>query len=98
MRILFDECVPRKLRHNFPGFESETAPRAGLAGKENGELIRLAEQAGFDVLLTVDRGIRYQQNLTGRKIAVLILGPYIGAARSALTTIKPGEVVRVGEL
>ncbi|HMJ60123.1 MAG TPA: hypothetical protein VK493_00110 [Bryobacteraceae bacterium] len=96
------------MRHNFRGFECETAPGAGLAGKENGELLRLAEQAGFDVLLTVDRGIRYQQNLTGRKIAVLILGarsnklgsllPYIGAAQMALTTIKPGEVVRVGEL
>jgi hypothetical protein len=51
--------APRKLRHQFPGFECQSAPRAGLAGKENGELLRLAEEAGFDVLLTVDCGIRH---------------------------------------
>ena len=108
MRILLDECVPRKLRQQFPGLECETAPRAGLAGKENGELLRLAEEAGFDVLLTVDRGISHQQNLAGRRIAVLIvvaksnklraLLPHVEAAQIALATIGPGEVVRVGGL
>ncbi|MGH9651903.1 MAG: hypothetical protein ACRD6B_00330 [Bryobacteraceae bacterium] len=49
-----------------------TVPQAGFAGKKNGELLLLAEDARFDVLLTVDRGIRHQQNLSGRKIALLI--------------------------
>ncbi len=55
------------------GHDCVTVREAGFSGKKNGELLRLAEPT-FDVLVTLDKGIRYQQNLTGRKIAVLIIG------------------------
>jgi hypothetical protein len=71
MKILLDECVPKDLRLSFVGHECQTVPKAGFAGKKNGELLTLAEAAGFDVLVTVDRGLPYQQNLTGRKIALI---------------------------
>jgi hypothetical protein len=57
MRLLLDECVPRKLKNHLPGIECRTVPEAGLAGKKNGELLSLAEVAGFHALLTVDQGI-----------------------------------------
>ena len=63
MRILLDECISEQLRHHFKGYECQTARYAGLTGLENGELLRAAEAANFDVLLTVDRGFEYQQNL-----------------------------------
>ena len=63
MKLLLDECVPRKLKNHLPAIDCQTVPEASLAGKKNGELLRLAELAGFEVLLTVDQGIEYQQNL-----------------------------------
>lgn len=105
MRVLLDECLPKDLQKNLVGHECQTAPRAGFAGKSNGELLTLAELAGFQVLLTVDRGLPHQQNLTGRVIAVLIvrarsnklndLLPHVPACLEALRSIKPGEMVRV---
>jgi hypothetical protein len=52
MRVLLDECVPRKLKNHLLGHECVTVPDAGLAGKKNGELLSLAVQAGFEVFLT----------------------------------------------
>ena len=63
MRVLLDECVREALRHHFEGHECQTARYAGFAGLENGELLRAAEAAKFDVLVTVDRGFEYQQSL-----------------------------------
>ena len=73
MRLLLDECVPRKLKNNLPGHECKTVPEVGFAGKKNGELLSLAEQAGFEVFLTIDRGIEYEQNLATCKLAVIII-------------------------
>jgi hypothetical protein len=70
MRILIDECIDERLRNSFPDHDCQTARYAGFAGLENGELLTAAETAKFDVLLSVDQGIEYQQNLTGRKIAI----------------------------
>jgi hypothetical protein len=69
MRVLLDECVPRRFQYYLTGRDCRTVPQAGFAGRSNGELLALAESAGFDVLLTVDRGISYQQNLSIRRIA-----------------------------
>jgi hypothetical protein len=55
MRVLLDECVPRKFKNRLIGHECRTVPEEGFAGKRNGELLRLAERAGFDVFLSVDR-------------------------------------------
>jgi predicted nuclease of predicted toxin-antitoxin system len=74
MRVLVDECAPRALK-NFlvkHGHESLTVQEAGWSGKENGELLAVAE-AEFDVLVTLDTNLRYQQNLTGRRIAIVVL-------------------------
>jgi hypothetical protein len=63
MRVLLDECVDEQLRRHLPGHDCQTARYAGFAGLENGELLKQAEAAKFDVLLTVDRGFEYQQKL-----------------------------------
>jgi Domain of unknown function (DUF5615) len=72
VRILLNECVPRPLRKLLVGHEVSTAQEAGLGGIENGELLRRAE-GKFDLFVTADKNLRYQQNLTGRKIAILEL-------------------------
>lgn len=107
MRVLVDECAPRALK-NFlvkHGHESLTVQEAGWSGKENGELLAVAE-AEFDVLVTFDTNLRYQQNLTGRRIAIVVLfarsnrlshlSSYFPACLQALESIKPGEIVHLG--
>ncbi len=63
MKLLLDECVPRKLKDNLVGHECQTVPDAGFAGKKNGELLSLAARAGFDIFVTIDRGIEHEQSL-----------------------------------
>lgn len=63
MRLILDECIPKKFKASFVGHECSTIPEEGLAGKQNGELLSFVEQAGFQVFVTLDKGIRYQQNL-----------------------------------
>ena len=72
MRVLLDECVPRGLREQLPGHEVKTVAESGWAGVKNGELLRLAAQS-FDVLLTVDRNLEYQQNFVGAAVAVIVM-------------------------
>jgi predicted nuclease of predicted toxin-antitoxin system len=106
MKILIDECLPRKFKESLPIHDCKTVPEAGLAGKENGELLSIAENQGFDVFLMIDAGVEYQQNLTGRRIAVLVIRarsnrlsdllPRAEECVAALRTIKPGQIVRIG--
>lgn len=72
MRVLIDECLPRKLKYLLPDHEAMTVPEAGWQGLKNGELLRRAQHS-FDVLLTIDRGIAFQQNLAVLQIAVIAL-------------------------
>ena len=82
-------------------------PEAGLAGQKNGLLLSLAEDAGFDLFLTIDKGLQYQQNLAGRSIAIMVvrarwirledLLPHLEACRSIMSSIQSGEVRRVGD-
>lgn len=105
MKLLLDECVDQRLRFLFPGHDCQTAQFARLAGLKNGHLLEAAEEAGFDVLITVDQNIPDQQNLSERRIAVVILcGPtnrlrdlavLAPAAISAIVSIGAGAVVRV---
>lgn len=104
MRVLLDECLPRTLVADFKGHEVTTVPQAGWAGKSNGELLDLAE-SDFDVLATIDRGVRFQQNITRRQIAVVAfaaptnriddLRPLMLQALEALETIEPGQFVTI---
>jgi len=74
MLILFDNGTPAPLRHALTGHVVVEAIERGWDAISNGELIAAAEAAGFDLLLTTDKNIRYQQNLAGRKIAFVVLG------------------------
>jgi hypothetical protein len=73
MLILFDHGTPRGLIRALPGHEIVTAQSRGWDRLTNGALLNAAEEAALDLLLTTDRRIRYQQNLTGRKIALVVL-------------------------
>jgi predicted nuclease of predicted toxin-antitoxin system len=108
MRVLIDECAPKALKYFLTknGHDCRTVQEAGWSGRENGELLRLAE-ANFDVLVTLDTNLRYQQNLTGRQIAIVVLmarsnrlvnlSPYFAACATAVGKVKPGDIVLVGE-
>jgi predicted nuclease of predicted toxin-antitoxin system len=71
MRILLDECVPRRFRRQFPEHEVRTAPEMGWASFKNGNL--LAASGKFDVLVTTDQRLSYQLNVSSFPIAVLVL-------------------------
>jgi hypothetical protein len=78
LRILFDKNVPVGVRAFLPGHEVHTVVEMGWPDQlENGELLELAEQSGFDAMVTSDQNIRYQQNLAGRKLALVVLGSNI---------------------
>jgi hypothetical protein len=72
MKILLDECVPWPMHKFLTGHECTTAQQRGWGGIKNGDLLRLAETE-FELFITSDQNIRYQQNLAGRKIAILEL-------------------------
>ncbi len=107
MKVLLDECTPKQLKAFLVthGHECRTAQDAGWSGIENGKLLALAD-AMFDALVTIDRGIQYQQNMTGRNIAIVIvrgrssrladLSPHFPACAEALRLIQPGQVVEIG--
>lgn len=105
MRILLDECVPRPLKTEFAGHDVHTVAEMEWAGKRNGELLQLMAGQAFEVLLTVDRSMRYQQNLQTSGVAVLILvAPsnrlgdlvlLIPSALAALRSLKPGDVLEI---
>ena len=88
MKILLDECVPRKLKSHLSGHTCLTVSEAGYSGKKNGILLRLAEEAGYDVLITIDRGMETQQNLRGRRISVLILKTRSGRFKDLLPLVS----------
>ncbi len=75
MKLLLDECVPRRLRHRFKGFKVSTIEDVGFKGLKNGKLLTAAS-ADFDVLITVDKNMFYQQNDTTLPMAVILLSAY----------------------
>ena len=84
MKVLLDECVPRKLRHELAEHEVLTVTERGWSGIKNGKLLVLAEVA-FDVFLTVDQNLKYQQNLKAFNIGVILLM----ARNNRLKTLLP---------
>ncbi|NBU29626.1 MAG: hypothetical protein EBS42_15860 [Caulobacteraceae bacterium] len=105
MRVLLDECVPVPLRRAFPAHDVRTIHDMGWAGKKNGELLTLMAADGFEVLLTVDRSIRQQQDLSAAGVAVVVmvatsnrlpdLLPVVPAVEAALAVVQPGDAVEV---
>ena len=102
-RVLLDENLPRKLKWSLEA-EALTVPERGWGGTKNGLLLRLAA-AEFDVLLTMDRGLEYQQNLTGLELCLVVLSavsndiddllPLVPSINAALQEAAPGRVIRV---
>jgi hypothetical protein len=105
MRVLIDECVPRRISQHLPGHIVHTVPEMGWSGKKDGELLALMTANGFEVLLTVDQNIRHQQNLSAFGVSVIVLVsksnrladlvPLMPSALSALTSIQPGDLVEI---
>ena len=86
MKLLLDESVPKRLAASFPAsFTLRTVQEMGWAGAGNGLLLSLAARAGFDAMITVDRGIEHQQNLDALPIPVVIML----AARNRLAELQP---------
>lgn len=98
MRILFDECVPWPLRNLLTGHECRTAQQMGWKSLKNGELLSLAE-GQFDLFLTSDQNLAYQQNLAGRRIAILELSTNkLRRLQLAASTIQAAIVaIRLGD-
>jgi hypothetical protein len=104
MRILFDHGAPRGLARQLLGHRVTIAKSMGWARLSNGNLLSAAERAGFDLLLTTDQGIRYQQNLSARKISLLVLTGsikwtqvrlYVERVAVALSEVAPGSYAEV---
>jgi hypothetical protein len=99
---LLDECTPRLVKKRLPQFFIRTVQEMGWAGIKNGKLLNLAE-GQFDVLISTDQNLPYQQNLSGRRLAVIILpsnkvpivAQLIPATEQALQTIQPGAFVEI---
>ncbi|HEX8567339.1 MAG TPA: DUF5615 family PIN-like protein [Pyrinomonadaceae bacterium] len=106
MKLLLGECAPRRLKNYFVGYDVSTIEQAGFKGLKNGNLLRAAD-GKFEVLITVDKNIEYQQNTAALPLAILILAaasnrlesllPLIPDALKILETIKTGDVVRVSK-
>ncbi len=103
MLVLFDHSTPAPLTSYLIGHTVAKAKDRGWDRLSNGDLLDEAERAGFDVLLTADKNMRYQQNLTGRKIAIVVLSTpqwpvvrlHIERIAAALNAAAPGTYVEV---
>jgi hypothetical protein len=73
VRVLFDQGTPVPLRNHLPHHSIRTAFELGWSALKNGELLARAEADGFEVLVTTDRNLKYQQNLADRRIAIVVL-------------------------
>ena len=106
MRVFLDECIDWRLSREIVGHEVKTAQQMGWATLKNGELLRLAAEH-FDVFVTVDRNLSFQQNLTSLPIAVIVLRartnrlvdlkPLVPGLLTAMDSAEPGVVKLVGE-
>jgi hypothetical protein len=102
MRVLFDHGTPSGIARSLAGHEVTEAIERGWDRISNGELLTTAEAAGFELLLTTDKNIRYQQNLKGRKIAILVPGnsawrmmrKHLDRVAEAVKAAKPGTMPR----
>ena len=102
MKILFDHGTPAPLHHQLAGHEISTAYEMGWAKLSNGDLLAAAEKS-FDAFITTDQNLRYQQNLTGRRLAILVLPTtswpeiqkHMSKISDAINALKPGDFVEL---
>lgn len=105
MRVLLDEQLPRQLARELTGHEVRTVQQQGWAGLKNGELLRRATEASYEVFITADRNVEFQQNLTRSRLFVLILVassnaledllPLVPSILAQIPGARAGQVVRV---
>ena len=105
MRILLDEQLPRQLAPYLVGHDVRTVQQQSWAGLKNGALLTEAEAAGFSVFLTGDQNLEFQQNVSKRRLGVIVflavsnaledLLPLVPAALAAIESVQPGQVARV---
>jgi hypothetical protein len=105
MRVLLDECVPKQLGRHLPGHKTRTAAQMAWSGLKNGRLINAMVGDGFEVMLTVDRGIPFQQNIKSLPIGIIVMAApsndiddltlLVPEMMTALASILPGQIVIV---
>jgi len=106
VRALLDEQLPRPLGQELHGHEVRTVQQQGWAGISNGALLRLAAAAGFEVMITADRNLQFQQSVTGLSLGIMVLVTpstkltdlllLVPAILDALTRVQPGQIQLVG--
>lgn len=104
MRVLIDECLPRKLKRELPEHEAKTVAEMGWSSIKNGALLRLMVEQ-FDAFITIDQNMQYQQNLQNAPLGVVLLSafsnriedllPLIPQLRAILPTLQAGMIVRI---
>lgn len=105
MRILLDEQLPRQLARELRSHQTRTVQQQGWVGLTNGELLRRAAVGGFDIFVTADQNLQFQQNLRGSPLGVIVLVapsnaledllPLVPRLLDAITEVRPGEIRRV---
>src|SRR5438552_18323644 len=107
MRLLLDECVPKRLKHDLTGHDVRHVVEMVWSSKRNGDLLKLMVAEKFEVLLTVDRNIEFQQNVQASGIGVVVvrartnrlkeLRPFVPLILHALSRAAAGAAIRVGD-
>ena len=106
MRVILDECLPRRLLRDFPDHSTTTVPRQGWAGLTNGALLERVEPE-FDVFVTMDSNIVHQQNMSQLKVCLIVLHglnsryetlqPLLPQIREAIKQAEPGSIIHIGD-
>ena len=106
MRVLLDEQLPRQLAREIGGHDVSTVQQRGWAGLKNGELLRVAAEASFEVLITADRNLQFQQNLSQSQLGIILLVapsnaledllPLVPSLLAAIPKVSPGQLLRIG--
>jgi|SRR3954454_9968120 hypothetical protein len=102
-RVLLDHCIPRPFRDFVTNCSVSTAAEMGWEQLKNGELLAAAEQGGFEILITADKNLQYQQNLANRRIAIIelptnrlrLVANYAPQVNAALVRINPGDYIAI---
>ena len=103
MKILFDQGTPKPLRNYLAAHSVDTASERGWSDLDNGDLLQVAEDGGYDLLITTDQNIRHQQDLANRNIAILVLlstawpliQKKVDAISAAVNDMGPGELKEI---
>jgi len=105
MKIIIDECLPRRVKNFFDGHEVYTVPQIGLGGRKDGELLQELARRGIDCFVTIDGNMEYQQRLRVQPFATIVvrshsnrfrdLEPLASLLREALKYVAPGKIIHV---